>query len=452
MNITIQMRWRVTLAAAMLAGMMSGFFAGECRASATESLANGAIRCAAELFQDKATHGRAKKLLQFGLAFDPDNTTGLLMQARMERNYQPIADPPSKSVLKPYQKGVLRMAERTSSKPHKLLLYRLIELLDPENKIALVALAKASNEGHDTDFDHLLSKVTGTSGGTDDSASKTSGNTRPPGPRSGHSSTVPTRPTQPSGKTCRELINQSDPLRGLRRKKDAEKIKDELGDFHIGVFPPDGISLYRYDWLNELNRKLFRRGYVILPFCDDTFSLSSVDFSDAGIPQFSGSLRKYPKMRSRLESKRKLGHLLAELCSDLGLGYRLVDGAVLLTDPDHADSQACASVHKGEELAREFSDNHLKAKKKYGGNFLVIEGAFESSGRSLDNAKLLLDDSKVELQFDKDCNVDIESLRPGSTVRAIGKFSHSNLGRIIIKDCIVVPPVYSGTHYRYPQY
>lgn len=188
-------RWTLP-AVLLLAGIGAGIPSRDCKASASEALAAGAISCAAELFQNKASHDRAEKLLRLGVAFDPDNSKALLMQARMERNRTPIADPPEKSVRKPYLRNVLRLAERTASVPHKMLLYRVVELLDPESEIALVALTKARNEGVETDFSQLLEKVTGRAAKTD---------SRPSPSAAGERSEGPNTPTPPHRRKCADI-------------------------------------------------------------------------------------------------------------------------------------------------------------------------------------------------------------------------------------------------------
>ncbi len=443
MTIKLRMR-RCAMTATVLVGLGMGLSIRECHASTTESLAAGAITCAAELFQDRASQKRAEKLLRFGLAFDPDNTRGLLMQARLERNRDPIEEPPETSVRKRYLQGVLRLAERTSSEPHKLLLYRVVELLDPENEIALVALTKARNDGLDIDFYRLLEKVTGNSAKRNESTlGSTVGGRAEEENKEVSPQTRADASASSLSKSCRDLINEANPLRALRRKRDADAITRDLGELRIGAFPPDGTTMYSLDWLNELNRRLVRRGYVVVPFCNETFSLSAVDFTDAGVPQFSGSLRKYPAMRTRQQTSRKLGHFLAEVCSGMKTGYRIVDGAILLTAPEHADNQACASVCKAGDLVKEFSENHLEARKRYRNQFLVVEGRVSGTGRSVSGAKVMLDNGRVDLYLGSDADVELDGLNVGRTVRAVGRFSHNNLDRIIIKDCILT----SQTHY-----
>lgn len=230
-------------------------------------------------------------------------------------------------------------------------------------------------------------------------------------------------------------------MRALRRKRDADSITSDLGELQIGAFPKEGTSMYSLEWLNELNRRTASRGYLVIPYCNETFSLSDVEITDAGHPQFSGRMLKYPAMRGRNLSNRKLGHFLAEACSGMGTGYRIVDGAILLTAPEHAHNRACASVRKASDIVKEYDENHLEARKKYRNKYIVIEGRLSGTGRGVSGDKLMLDEDRAELQLSKNSDIDLDKLNDGRAIQAVGRFSHNKMDRGIIKESILISPV-----------
>lgn len=423
---------RVRGVASALTLLVLSTFPHAARAVSAAKLGEGAIAAAAELFQKRETHGRATDLLRFGLALAPDNVKGLLMQAKLERKQHPVADPPPESVLRPFLLVVLRTAEGTESPPHKLLLYRVAELVDPENEIALVSLTKARNDGHNIDYDDLLREVTGTGPAEPNS-------TQPPGhhtenPNTGGEGVVHTPPQAPSMACC-ERVKQANPLRGIRRKRSAEDIEKDLGDLRIGAFPPEGTSGYELGWLNELNKRLISRGYVVVPYCDETFDLDAIRFTDTGIPVFEGHANRSAPLYTAHHRSQKLGHFLAGLCSGLELGYRYMDGAVLLVPADAGHNKACAGARDASAITHAFEKNPLQAQKTYRKKYVVIEGRVSSLRRGMDGTKLLLANDDMELNMATGVGT-ARDFNVGQHVKVVGMFSHNNLDRLVVTDCI----------------
>ncbi|OGV65138.1 MAG: hypothetical protein A3K19_15840 [Lentisphaerae bacterium RIFOXYB12_FULL_65_16] len=123
-------------------------------------LADGAVAVAVSLLSHDATDERGLNLLRFALAAAPNHTDALLLQAKLERGQElPQADLPDagKGCID-FLQSVIR---KTKPGPRQLLLWKVIELVDPLNEDALMALTKAKNSGTDTQFDNLLAALTG---------------------------------------------------------------------------------------------------------------------------------------------------------------------------------------------------------------------------------------------------------------------------------------------------
>ncbi|OGV64466.1 MAG: hypothetical protein A3K19_21290 [Lentisphaerae bacterium RIFOXYB12_FULL_65_16] len=123
-------------------------------------LAGGAVVVAGSLLSHDPAEKRGLNLLRFALVADPGNADALLLQAKLERNQEiPRLDLPDAG--RDYVDFVQSVIRKTKPGPRQLLLWRVVELVDPVNEAALQALAKAQNAGADTRLDGLLAALAG---------------------------------------------------------------------------------------------------------------------------------------------------------------------------------------------------------------------------------------------------------------------------------------------------
>ncbi len=130
-----------------------------------DALAEGAVAAASAKLRDDRENSAGLNLLKFALAVAPENRRVLLLQARLENGLPPagenVADDGEKFVK------LLLSAAAEKSRPLKgrLLLYRAVLLVQPENETALIELMKAKNLGvADTSLDALLAACKGEPG------------------------------------------------------------------------------------------------------------------------------------------------------------------------------------------------------------------------------------------------------------------------------------------------
>jgi|GEM_PF-2564432 len=118
-------------------------------------LAEGAAIAAACRLGKDAGDNAGLQLLAFALAMDPDSERALLLQAKRERG-QPFDDVELADGGHQFVAFLEEAATSARPKARSLLLYRVIELVDPTHERALLELTRAKNQGIDTDFDALL--------------------------------------------------------------------------------------------------------------------------------------------------------------------------------------------------------------------------------------------------------------------------------------------------------
>ncbi|OGV73023.1 MAG: hypothetical protein A3K19_24855 [Lentisphaerae bacterium RIFOXYB12_FULL_65_16] len=132
--------------------------------STAGKLADGAVAVASSLLSEDASEARGLDLLRFALAVDPGNAWALLLQAKLERN-QPLPQAEGGDQSEAYVDYLQSVIRKTSSASRQLLLWEVIELVDPKNEAALLALTKAKNKGVDTRFEALLAALGGATAG-----------------------------------------------------------------------------------------------------------------------------------------------------------------------------------------------------------------------------------------------------------------------------------------------
>ena len=125
-----------------------------------KALAQSALALAASKFKENAGSSAGKNLLLFILELDPANEEALLLQGRLERKL-PIETAVPENAEATFVEQALAAAKDESSAVLQLLLYRMVDMVRPGNKVAMVALTKAKRNGQDTRFESLLRAYTG---------------------------------------------------------------------------------------------------------------------------------------------------------------------------------------------------------------------------------------------------------------------------------------------------
>lgn len=101
-----------------------------------------------------------RDLMRVGLALDPDNRTALLLQGLIKRGLA-INFEDKLPDLKIFSRRILAVAGMPEAGDRRLLLYKLVEMIEPGNSDAIVTLTAAENEGQDVSLDALLAPQDG---------------------------------------------------------------------------------------------------------------------------------------------------------------------------------------------------------------------------------------------------------------------------------------------------
>jgi hypothetical protein len=375
-------------------------------------MAEGATILANMQLRQDATSDSGLKLLRFALAVDPDNTRALLLQAKVERG-QELDNYAFQDGGRQFINYLQNVIKATKSPKHQLLLWKVIELIDPDNATALVILTKAKNSGTDIRFETLLGAITGE---------------KPP-PR--------TPATSPD-----------DANAGGNARKSLEELK--IASFAINTHSP----VYA---INELSKHLHGNGVEIAL---KVTGLSSQRYYDSttGAPRFStfGSYPVDPAVRAM--GTRMFENISGEMAAKLisryfKLGYKCEGNKLIFTDPDDEDALKETGHFKDAALFRkEYDDANLDTLKKYRGKTIEIQGLVSGAGRSMANHYVNLCNDKVRVMMDS--KADREKLlklqnefqelermygsRPSRYyLRFIGSgiFKGERGGRLLIDDC-----------------
>jgi hypothetical protein len=118
-------------------------------------LAESATAAAVAKLKADTANAVGTSLLALALALDPEHKDALLLQAKVERKLPIDTDVPANAETA-FVEQALAAAKSARSDTARLLLYRVADLVRPGDEAALVALAKARNDGVDTRFESLL--------------------------------------------------------------------------------------------------------------------------------------------------------------------------------------------------------------------------------------------------------------------------------------------------------
>ncbi|MBT3378082.1 MAG: hypothetical protein HN742_33870 [Lentisphaerae bacterium] len=349
----------------MLALVVAAIPSVYARPSVPENMANGATILAGMKLADSAESGAGHDLLRFALAVDPENRQALLLQAKVERGLKldpvSLADGGAK-----YCQFLAKIAARTKSKGRKLLLYKIIEIIQPDNEDVLLALTKAANAGVDISLDALLSPLEKSkkSAGNGDSAPK-------------------------------------------KRKKEADggeakKILERVRLARVYVRPTSP-----WNTINDLNRATCPEGVAIkLRASKLTYQTSTTSYNGIQMPYYYGNaVARAGAVRQEdlILSDRSAHDVLRALCWMCNLGYTYEGQNVVITNPDDESAvESGGTSVAASSLVAEFEAERAKSIRKYRGKRIAITGPFSGIGKEMRNSYVHIAGDKVKLVMGSD--------------------------------------------------
>ncbi|MBN2452127.1 MAG: hypothetical protein JXR77_17205 [Lentisphaeria bacterium] len=131
-------------------------------ATVSEELAAGACTVAMWRLGMDAMDDAGRKLLAFALAVDPANERANRLQQGLDGG-EAIPGTPLPDAGRTYVSYLEKVAAGSRSRRHRILLYKVIELVQPEHEKARQELEQAREKGADTAFEALLAAVVGSS-------------------------------------------------------------------------------------------------------------------------------------------------------------------------------------------------------------------------------------------------------------------------------------------------
>jgi hypothetical protein len=313
------------------------------KTSVNADLADGAaIAAACRLGQDK--EGAAgRQLLAFALAIDPENERALLLQAKLERGEElertELADGGRQFI--DFVEGI---AVKTKPRARSLLLYRVIELIDPQHQKARLELTRAQNQGMDTDFEALLRSVR------------------------------PKEAAHPEG--------EGKGADGARRD-----VFKELANL---TFPASGFQGYQlYDdplrFVNQLNHQL-RPGKPSIRVNSKTRAVGIYGEGDEFHSEafHSRSFRSPGYSGSAAEPLAGMNgrSVLLILCALHDLGWQQQDDGLTLVDSADASGPAAGALTDAQSLASQAKKSQVDMLKTYRGKELIVSGLASGLGKS----------------------------------------------------------------------
>lgn len=353
-------------------------------------LAEGAVAVAGSFLSRDLADERGLNLLRFALAAAPGHPQALLLQAKLERGQElPQADLPDAG--KGYIDFLQSVIRKTKSGPRQLLLWKVIELVDPLNEEALMALTKAKNNGADTGFDKLLVSLTGNP--------KTVPVLKP--------RTAPALETRTDGGplATHEAEPRMTPGAKPAPRKGAVSYKDILMSRRIEyACLMDGSF---FGSVMQLNQALKASGLAV--YIDTlTPCVQFKGLNADGMPDYIGT-GAWP-MRYTLEGMSDgritlrsvdAWDLLQRLCMLYGLGYSFEPGKVRLAEPENPKVIAVHGIPIDAQVAAtDIKSGHTDDLRDYVGKRVCVTGAVFALGWTGDRTSVLLAGEQVEMLLD----------------------------------------------------
>ncbi len=385
--------------------------------SISEQLTVGSIRAAQWKLAFQADDRAGLDLLLFGLAVNPENREALLLQAKVERGL-PIEIPQADDAdNKAFIDLLANLAPRTTATDRRLLLYKILEIVDPANEAALLELTRAKNQGVDISFNALIKCLNPPA-------------TRPtPGspPPSGQPPRTPeTAGGQPLGQ---ERIREAVARLRINNMTVGSGIMRTISHIDSAALRPIGASLdYRS---TRFPATIYSSSSTSIYYASSSGLGYGHEFQRAILPYAANA------------AQREIGAFewLAELAAIYNLELHFTDRFLQIID-----AREETGVTNGLEavsattLVRETEQGIVDFLRKYRGKRILLKGSFSALGRAMRDHYVELEAGKVRLLLDPGIeewrlNQLKEHTGQGRTIYAIGECDGISGGRIILKKC-----------------
>jgi len=391
--------------------------AGEAYAAQTtaQKLALGSLDIAARKLAADSDDSGGRDLLTFALAVDPDNENALLMLAKIDRGMA-IDAPDTPDPTKDFVTFVEGVAKRTTSTDRKLLLCKVLEILDPMNRMALIELTKAKNRGVNTSLGGLIRRLnpSATVGGSS--------------PNTGGSTSV-------SSETVSNL-----PPPG------AEKIRTTLSELRLSSSTVRSGTMRVFSSIDSSLRTVGARlHYQSTRFPARTYSSSSTSTyysSSSGLGYGSGF--RYALMPSSGSGTGDVSAMewLTVLGSVYNLKLKYTDASVQIVDDAHGDGVTSGTDPvMASTVFQETKQGMVDFLKKYRGKKVLLRGTVSGSGRSMRDHYVDVAEGNVRIMLSSDvptARTDYIKRRAdyqGWTVYAVAECTGLSGGRLVFDKC-----------------
>jgi len=350
-------------------------------------LADGAVAVATSLLRDNPTNDRGVALLRFALAVDPECPGALLLQAKLDRGQElPAAELSDGG--KAYVAFVQSVIAKSKSSPRQLLLWKVVELVEPDNESALLALTKAKNAGTATEFETLLTALAGEKAGAAEAA--------PAASASGPAPPAGAPAVQGDSPSAQALA--SAPVR-------ADAAADPRAALHALACPQDcGVSSRVILMVRDLNKILaVMNSHVVVFLCTKRPDVQVSSYNSDGWPSYCGGGTWGVSRYYRNLTPRKLTcwEYVRRLAFQYDLGYFCQPGRIVFTEKDNPQAVAELGLPAdAATLATQFKSDHAGTLGKYRNKLVSLQG--KVSGLASDGGRtgLNLADDTVRVMLD----------------------------------------------------
>ncbi len=328
--------------------------------STAQGMAEGATVLATMRLKEDPKNEGGKALLRFALFVDPENEGALLLQAKLERNHD-LKDVALADGGRKYVGNLKRIIRKTRSTSKRLLLYKVIETILPDDTEALLELTRAKNKGIDTSFDSLYSSI--------------SGGSKP-------------EPDSEKPKEKPDTTGKPDPRKVL---KDVT-----LSSSYLSTSSP-------VDTINYLSRAVHPHG-ITVAIAASKLPVRTYFDSSTGAPRYYSNvnLPPQPTVYRSASSTAEVSaeEMLRRVCLTFQLGYKFEPGKVVITDPDDAGAvETIGLVRKATALSSAFSEEASKSVREYRGKLIAISGDISGIGKSMSTPYVHLEKDRVRVTF-----------------------------------------------------
>ncbi len=408
------------LGAVMAVGLLwsASVLAAAKKSEINTKLADGAVAVATSLLSDDKADERGMNLLKFALAVDAEHSGALLLQAKLEREQElPKVDLPDQG--KGYIDFLQSLIRKTKSSSRQLLLWKVVELVDPQSDEALLALTKAKNSGTDIGFEALLGVLGGES-------------------KLATAEGKPAEEATPAASADKPAAEEGD-ARPVGRRIDVRPGVDvTVRNPHpnpkevLAAKTVQGRGYYGYDpseVLGRINQAVFASGVLLyVNTRERTVGYSGSCWSD-GVPYPTSTGNSWPRAYHPCKSwsdDMNTWELFRNMAMLYSLGYYFEPGKAVLTDPDNPLAvKELGMWVEADELAAEFKASRVDSLNKYRNKLVAVRGLGSGIGKDSDRTYVALASDQVRIILDDVACADQITLLKG----AYGEFKDDERAR-----------------------